>query len=104
MLELGVINIAVFCALVGTSLAFVIAWIIKSEAKINVCKKEIIKLKTELASSEREKFAIAEKLVAAEGAGTGSEDLAGENIRLKNELAEAKSSLEEVYKALLSQS
>jgi len=110
MPDFGVSNLAIFFTVAFLSLFFVIAWIIKSEVKMNACKKEIFKLRSRLDSSEREKFAIAEKLSAIEISSGGaipddmlrrSEELEQENMKLKNDLAEAKSSLEEVYKAIV---
>jgi len=112
MPDFGVSNLAIFFTVAFLSLFFVIAWIIKSEVKISACKKEMMKLMSRLDSSEREKFAIAEKLSAIEISSGGAipddvlkrcEELDAENLKLKSELAEAKSSLEEVYKAIVSQ-
>ncbi len=106
-------------------LGVVITWIIKSELSRNFFKSEIKKLRAQLASAEREKIMMIEEMqsfkdtVAAPSKGsdqgdTGSGNLvigkmmerAGElekdNDRLKRELNEARSSLEEVYKALCS--
>jgi predicted RNase H-like nuclease (RuvC/YqgF family) len=107
MIGTGFTGLIVFVSLVGACLLFVIAWIIKSEAKIGVCKSEIQRLKGELTMNERERFALIEKL-GADDAGSDDDfrpkgELESENERLKKELSEAKSSLEEVYKALLSQ-
>lgn len=112
MPDFGASNLIIFFTAATISLFFVIAWIIKSEVKINFCKKEIAKLRARLDSSEREKFAIAEKLSAIEIASGGAipddmikryEDLEKENIKIRAELSEAKGSLEEVYKAIVSQ-
>lgn len=123
MLELGLANITMFFVIIGICLIFVITWIIKSEARIKVCKDEIKKLKADLDSSERERFVLSEKVANLGAVQTGDDfglqskeisELEGrlndalgkndalkeENKRMKRELAEAKSSLEEVYKAL----
>jgi hypothetical protein len=103
MLDSGLANITMLFVIIGISLIFVITWIIKSEARINVCKDEIRKLKMDLDSSERERFVLSEKNVKLEAAppsGVVDEGAQEENLKLKKELAEAKASLEEVYKAL----
>ena len=107
-------------------LGVVIVWIIKAEVSRNFFKVEVKKLKSQLGAAEREKIMMIEEMQAfkdtvasAPFAGsaqsdTGSGNLvigkmmerAGElekdNDRLKRELNEARSSLEEVYKALCS--
>ena len=110
MLDLGLANITMFFVIIVICLIFIITWIIKSEARINVCKDEIKKLKNDLDSSERERFVLSEKTANLEAAsksgadsgvlGEENENLKEENKKLKKELAEAKASLEEVYKAL----
>lgn len=105
MLDIGLANITMFFVIIGICLIFIITWIIKSEARINVCKDEIKKLKTSLDSSERERFVLSEKIVNLESGRSSdkpgeAEALKTENDALKRELAAAKSSLEEVYKAL----
>ena len=103
MLDLGLANITMFFVIIGICLIFIITWIIKSEARINICKDEIKKLKGDLDSSERERFVLSEKLAnsaAAPASDDESDALREENQKLKKELAEAKASLEEVYKAL----
>ena len=103
MLDLGIANITMFFVIVGICLIFIIAWIIKSEARINICKDEIKKLKGDLDSSERERFVLSEKIANFSAVPTSdgeSDALKEENKKLKRELAEAKASLEEVYKAL----
>jgi seryl-tRNA synthetase len=103
MLDSGLANITMFFVIIGICLIFITTWIIKSEARITVCKNEIRKLKTDLDSSERERFVLSEKIANLEAASTdtgGGDALKEENRKLKKELAEAKISLEEVYKAL----
>jgi len=106
MLDLGLANITMLFVIIGICLIFIIAWIMKSEARVNACKGEIKKLKSDLDSSERERFVLSEKLDNIQAA-PPAEEASGENLvlkeesdRLKKELAEAKASLEEVYKAL----
>lgn len=106
-------------------LGVVIAWIIKSEATSVLFKIEIKKLKCALDGVERDKAMMIEDmrafrlgagdLTGTQGsgdAGSGNmmigkimertEALEKDNAGLKKELDEAKSSLEEVYKALCS--
>ncbi len=103
-------------------LGVVIAWIIKAEISRNVFKTEIKKLKGALDGAGREKFIMLEQMHAAGAPASGSEqglsdpedgkiviakmakkaeELENDNARLKQELNEARSSLEEVYKALV---
>ena len=117
MIELGIMNFMMFFVVIAIGLIFVIAWIVKSEIRINTAKLEIAKLNDELEAQEREKFNLREKIMALQNMqntlerGPGETDelrrkneaLEEENNRLKNELGEARSSLEEVYKALSSQ-
>ena len=117
MLESNLMNITMFFAIAGIGLVFVVMWIVRSESRINICKQEIKRLKSELSASDSEKFMLAEKLSALEGANDEPRSAAGrvpeelarknkelesENKRLKTELAEAKKSVEEVYDALTS--
>jgi len=124
-MELGLSNFMMFFIVIGAGLIFVFAWIIRSEARINAAKSEIVKLNTDITLYEREKFALLEKVSALQDgktipSGTDSgistadsllskdlrfknEALNEENNKLKKELDEAKRSLEEVYKALSSQ-
>lgn len=106
-------------------LGVVITWIIKAEANRNFFRSEVGRLKSQLEASEREKIMMVEEMQAfKENAGapvnsvpSGEADpgkavigkmvervaeLEKENGRLTKELGEAKSSLEEVYKALCS--
>ena len=129
MLESGISNITMFFVIVGVCVIFVVIWIIKSEARVTIAKDQINALRLRLEANERERYMLAEKLSAVEGAprqeenasatkeDTQSKDkgvskkkleealktkeaLEGENKRLKSELAEATTSLAEVYKAL----
>ena len=83
-------------------LGVVIAWIVKSEASRNLLRDEMQKLKSQLASIECEKSIMIEEMNASGTSGSSgrAEELEKDNTRLKQELAEARSSLEEVYKAL----
>ena len=123
MLDSGLANVTMFFVIIGICLIFIITWIIKSEARVNVFKDEIKKLKGDLDVSERERFVLAEKISNLDTARTAdgftpqdkdiaeieknlnealskNDTLKEENKKLKKELAEAKASLEEVYKAL----
>ena len=106
MLDSGLASITMFFVIIGICIIFIVTWIIKSEARIKVCRDEIRKLKGDLDSSERERFVLSEKLANASAAPAAPADdsaeiaLKEENKGLKKELAEAKASLEEVYKAL----
>lgn len=127
MLDLGLANVTMFFMIIGISIIFVIAWMIKSESKINLGREEMKRLKGQVEAVEREKFALMEKIasiqnspdkgrtptmVLGQNAATlelriqettkKNRILEDENKKLKEELSEAKSSLEEVYKALSS--
>jgi hypothetical protein len=67
---------------------------------VNVFKDEIKKIKGDLDASERERFVLSEKISNLEVRTPADESDASELKKLKKELAEAKTSLEEVYKAL----
>ena len=123
MLDSGLANVTMFFVIIGICLIFIITWIIKSEARVSVFKDEIKKLKNDLDISERERFVLSEKIAnleartPADGFIPQDKDIAelenhlnealqnnnalkDENKKFKKELAEAKASLEEVYKAL----
>ncbi len=108
MFDSSLATITMFFVVIGVCLIFIITWIIKSEARINVCKNEIKKLKGDLDTSERERFVLAEKIANFETASPAADPHAEEEISalkeengsLRKELSEAKASLEEVYKAL----
>ena len=68
MLDSGLATVTMFFVIIGICLIFVITWIIKSEARINVCKDEIRKLRGDLDSSERERFVLSEKIANLEAA------------------------------------
>ena len=121
----GVTELIWLLLAVLVGLGVVIAWIIKSEAGRNFLKAEIKRLKFALEAAEREKDMMVEEMQAFTG-GTGApsgaqssdnmlhdniaigkmvekiEGLEKDNAKLKKELDEARSSLEEVYKALCS--
>ena len=124
MLDSGLANVTMFFVIIGICLIFIITWIIKSEARVNVFKDEIKKVKGELDASERERFVLSEKIANLETRAPAegfiipqdkntaelekrlnetlekNNALKDENKKFKKELAEAKTSLEEVYKAL----
>ena len=124
MLDSGLANVTMFFVIIGICLIFIITWIIKSEARVNVFKDEIKKLKGDLDAAERERFVLSEKIANLEAAprpldGSIPQDkdtadfekrlneslhrndaLKDKNKKLEKELADAKASLEEVYKAL----
>jgi len=102
MLEFGMTNLMIFFGAILAGLVFVIAWIVNSELRINACRKEIARLKSQFSSIERENFLLAEE-ASSRGKGPRKDEFERENEKLRGELSEAKSSLEEVYKALLSQ-
>lgn len=128
MLDLGITNVMLFFVILGMCLIFIAAWIIKSESRLNICKNEMKKIRERLASSERDRFMLSERLESAGTAAASSKqnddrqkskeeanaklllqaleqnkELEKTNKTLKAELDEAKSSLEEVYKAMVSQ-
>ena len=116
-------DVTTFFMVIAAALAFVAMWIITSERRRNLLKTEVKKLKTQAGSCEREKFILLEKINILENA-QGSAEQGGwagnaadlerqlqearerasvlqvENNGLNKELADARSSLEEVYKAL----
>jgi len=129
MLESGISNIMMFFVIIGVAVLFIVVWIIKSESRVTVAKDQIKTLRLRLEAGERERYMLAEKLSASEGAPRTQEDgallkeeapskdrgvskkkfeevtrakeaLEEENKKLKSELAEATASLAEVYKAL----
>lgn len=112
----------------GICLFFVIVWIFKSEKARNIFKDEVEKLKWQLESAERERSAQSEQFNESQDAIRELEESAelersqsegqrvsrqhldemadrlkimeSENINLKDELNEARCSLEEVFKAV----
>lgn len=125
MTGVGVRELVWLVLAVLLGLGVVITWIIKSELSRNFFKSEIKKLKSQLASAEHEKVMMIEEMQAFKDAaavpsgepvqndnGSGNlvigkmmeraRELEKDNDRLKRELNEARSSLEEVYKALCS--
>ena len=125
MLDFGITNVILFLLIVGACLFFVVAWILKSETGMNGYRSELTRLKGRLDSSEREKFMLSERVTdsvpsdppavsdaelkhAAEEKSTlllqaleQNSSLENENKKLKLELADARISLEEIYKALV---
>lgn len=112
----------------GTGLAFVIVWIMKSEKAREIYENEIRRMKRRFESKEREISMLIDKLEVSELALNDLEDsgrikslgeteqetaggividmknrlseLEGENDKLGTELTEARDSLEEVYNAM----
>ena len=123
--SLGEVVILFFA--IAICLGLVIAWILKSEASRNAYRNELRKLKAHLENSESENVLLLEEMhnlqgyagaEAADASGEGgkkagpstmvlkkmvekNETLEKELAALRKELGEAKSSLEEVYKALV---
>ena len=121
MVGVGIGGLIGLVVSVFLGLGVVVGWIIKSEMSHNTFKAQIQKLKGQLDAAEREKVMMIEEMhtlgsgASAQGSpdsGPGNamiakmiervEELEKDNTRLKQELNEAKSSLEEVYKALCS--
>lgn len=122
---IGLMEIVPFFVATAICLGLVIMWMVSSESKRNICKAEIIKLKTQVDVLEKEKMAIIDSASGGQGTPAGrdpadevriaedeamilelkskNEALEGEIVSLRAEVAEAKSSLEEVYKALVEQ-
>lgn len=127
MLGFGIGEVISFFVIVAVCLGVVIAWVVKSEANRKLVRSQLKRLRSQVESSEREKFMLLEEMESlkdltlspeAEGASApkapGSkvlvkklmdknESLEEENARLKAELKETRGSLEEVYKALCEQ-
>lgn len=129
MLESGISNITMFFVITGIAVVFIVAWIIKSEARFKAARDQVRTLKSRLEAGERDRYILSEKLSSIDSApraeaGTqtakeetptkekgvskkkldeaqkAKEALEEENKKLKAELAEATESLAEVYKAL----
>jgi len=127
MLGFGIGEVVSFFVIVAVCLGVVIAWVVRSEANRKLVRSEIKRMRSQVESSEREKFMLLEEMESlkdlalssdAEGPAAEktsgskvlikklmekSEGLEGENAKLKAELKETRSSLEEVYKALCEQ-
>ncbi|MCM8760675.1 MAG: hypothetical protein NC938_07210 [Candidatus Omnitrophica bacterium] len=105
---------------ISICLGLVIAWILKSEASRNVFRREVMKLKSQIDKLERDRAILLEEMENARAGAPVEEigknaitaaalkEMADKNdalereiARLKAELQDAKSSLEEVYKALV---
>ena len=107
------------------ALGVVITWIMKAESSRNVFRAEVGRLKSQLDELEREKIVMADEVEAfkntagssAGGSQPGGGGVSGavaakmaervgelekENASLRSEVNEARSSLEEVYKAMCS--
>ena len=124
MLDVGITNVMLFLLIVGACLFFVVLWILKSESRINGYRSELARFKNRLEESEREKFMLSERIssgVPSDASAVSDAELKhsaeekstlllqaleqntsmeNENKKLKLELADAKNSLEEIYKAL----
>ena len=127
MLGFGIGEVVSFFVIVAACLGVVIAWVVRSEANRKLVRSEIKRMRSQVESSEREKFMLIEEMeslkdlalssdaegpVAEKASGSKvlikklmekSEGLEEENANLKAELKETRSSLEEVYKALCEQ-
>lgn len=106
MIGIDTIYVILFFAAAGICLIFAAAWIANSESKRHILKNEIGRIKAQLEERERDKYLLQEKVEDLMEGGAGASPaenksvLERENARLKKELAEARSSLEDVYKAL----
>jgi len=128
MLGFGLGEIVILFFAIAICLGLVIAWILKSETSRAAYRNELKKLKAHLDSAGREKELLREEIQNLQGYAVASEsaDASGEGGKkagpstmvlkkmiekneslekeitaLRKELGEAKSSLEEVYKALV---
>ena len=125
---LGTGNVMIFFTALGICLAFVIAWILRSEKTRIILKGETERLKERLESGERERSVLSERFEDSQSSVRELEEssklqlpqgeadeaarklvnemadrvkgLEGENESLKAELGAAKDSLEEVYRAV----
>jgi biopolymer transport protein ExbB/TolQ len=59
---LGVTNIMMFFVIVGVAVIFIVAWIIKSESRVNLAKEQIKTLSARLESGEKERYLLSEKM------------------------------------------
>lgn len=128
---MGTEMMLVIFMVLGIGLAFVIAWIMKSEKVREVYENEMRKMKRQSESKEREILILADKLEVSEFTlqeiedfnriknlgETGPEisddvvkdmknrlkELEDENEKIDTELTEARDSLEEVYNAMCSE-
>jgi len=107
MLESGATNLVLFFVMLAICVIFVIAWMLKSESRIKVCKEEIKRLREKTGFSERENFMLLEEIEKSkyEPADTKPEKesvaLEKENKILKAELDKARNSLEKIHRAAL---
>ncbi len=108
MFEFGIGSIVAVFEILGAIIIFVIIWILKSEKRREIYKTEMVKLSRQVESQEREKSILLDRLEDSESLAQELEtaepsrlkDLKNENRKLYEELAEAKESLEEVFKAV----
>lgn len=127
MSGLGITDVMTVFVFMGICLMFVMVWISKSEEKKSTLKEEIKKLKARIDSYEREKFMLLENMEDAAAqpkietvsdvaempttdrgnvtvlaqALEQNADFEKENKKLKAELEEARTAMEEIYKALV---
>ena len=128
---MGTEMMVVIFMVLGIGLAFVIAWIMRSEKVRGIYEHEMRKMKRQFESKNREILMLADKLEASEltlkeieglerfkSSGDTEQGIAddvvedmrsqlkeleGENEKISTELTEARDSLEEVYKAMHSE-
>jgi len=58
----GIANIMMFFVVIGAAVIFIAAWVIKSEARVNLAKEQIKTLRARLESGERERYLLSEKM------------------------------------------
>jgi uncharacterized membrane-anchored protein YhcB (DUF1043 family) len=121
MLGFNLAEVVTLFFAVSICLGLVITWILKSEASRNIFRNEMKKLKAQLDKAERDRVILLEEMegcrdlaasgepgnksapsnAALKGMAERNEAIEKEISQLKAELEDAKSSLEEVYKALV---
>ena len=62
MTYLGIANIMMFFVIVGVAVIFIVIWIMKSEARVNLAKDQIKTLRARLESGERERYMLSEMM------------------------------------------
>lgn len=80
---LGIANIMMFFVIVGVAVIFIVVWIIKSEARVNLAKDHIKTLSARLESGERERYMLSEKMSELVSSGPASTPV--EIIQVKEE-------------------
>ena len=68
MFESGISNVMMFFVIICVAVIFIVVWIIKSEARATIAKDRIKALRLRLEAGERERYMLAEKLSAVDGA------------------------------------